>query len=257
MPAYGAIASAFGAYLSYQGQSNANQTNRDIATENRDFQQYMSNTAHRREVRDLIAAGLNPMLSVTKGQGATTPNPPIPTMHNPHQNSAQASQAAALIGAQIKKLNAEANQADATATQTTAMTPGAPGLQESQTGHYRASAGQAAAHEANIRQQMTNFPNVVNNVIADTLNKEAHAHLATAMRDMTLQQRLVYMRTHEEKMPAEIRELLARAEKLIVEAQQLRLELPEYLKRSEFWKSPAGTVKPYGEILRDIPLRRR
>lgn len=42
------------------------------AAKNRDWQALMSNTAHQREVRDLLAAGLNPILSAMGGNGATT-----------------------------------------------------------------------------------------------------------------------------------------------------------------------------------------
>ena len=40
------------------------------AAKNRDWQKMMSDTAHQREIRDLQAAGLNPILSATGGNGA-------------------------------------------------------------------------------------------------------------------------------------------------------------------------------------------
>ena len=47
------------------------QFNSDEAAKNRDWQKYMSDTAHQREIADLKAAGLNPVLSAMGGNGAS------------------------------------------------------------------------------------------------------------------------------------------------------------------------------------------
>lgn len=56
----------------WQEKQNAKamEFNASEAAKNRDWQQLMSNTAHQREVKDLMAAGLNPVLSAMNGNGA-------------------------------------------------------------------------------------------------------------------------------------------------------------------------------------------
>ena len=55
---------------SEQQSAKAMQFNAAEAQKNRDWQLMMSNTAHQREIKDLMAAGLNPVLSAMNGNGA-------------------------------------------------------------------------------------------------------------------------------------------------------------------------------------------
>lgn len=68
------IAGGIGAAASVFGGSSANSANRRENAKNLRFQEHMSNTAHRREVIDLREAGLNPILSATGGNGASSPS---------------------------------------------------------------------------------------------------------------------------------------------------------------------------------------
>ncbi len=73
-----AIAAGISGITSLVGGLFGNSANRKEANRNREFQAQQSNTAHRREVIDLKAAGLNPILSARLGGSSSSPGSIIP-----------------------------------------------------------------------------------------------------------------------------------------------------------------------------------
>lgn len=90
-----------------------NRQNIKYAEDANDTSVALANTAHQREVRDLQAAGLNPILSAS-GNGAAVPQLKVPDLSNPLGDAA--STARDLAGAVNGTLDAEIREAQANAT---------------------------------------------------------------------------------------------------------------------------------------------
>jgi hypothetical protein len=133
----GIVGSVISGALGFMGQEDTNEAQIEQAQKQMDFQERMSNTAHQREVKDLRAAGLNPILSAKLG-GASTPQGAQATIGNSAAAGVNSSAVAAniaktkeetknvaadtknkevnneLIGAQIRATLASAGQLEAT-----------------------------------------------------------------------------------------------------------------------------------------------
>ena len=127
--------------LSFLGGSERNQSQEAQASAQMAFQREMSNSAYQRQVADLKAAGINPMLAAKLG-GASTPQGAQAQIQDRISPAVQAYQAQRMNSAQVANIEADTGNKDA-----------ARKLMEAQAAAQYASVWQSQANAELVKNQ--------------------------------------------------------------------------------------------------------
>lgn len=111
----GALIGAGGSILSgvigSSGASDQNAANRSMTNKKMVWDLKVANSAHQRQVRDLRAAGLNPLLSVNRG--APSPSAAVIPAENTAKAGIEAANNTRLVSAQVKSMLEQAKKTEA------------------------------------------------------------------------------------------------------------------------------------------------
>lgn len=230
----GPVVGAASAYAGYKGQEEANSANRAMSQAQMDFQERMSNTSYQRAVKDMSAAGLNPMLAYSQG-GASSPAGSTAVMGN--KNAAAVGAASAAMAAQNMREQNSLLRAQ------TEKTVAEKALVEAQVGSTTASAGHLTAQADQIRQNMQMFD--------DQWKKLKYEADKMGWEQIKSKYEAGILNTEDmraaREMEFKIQQAKATAEKMAQQAKLLGLQVPGAVNEAAFENSLMGKNIRYFE----------
>jgi len=185
------VAALASAYMAYQGQKETNAANAEIAAQQMQFQERMSNTSYQRQVEDLKKAGINPMYGYMRASGASTPPGASYVAQNPAAAGSQAY--ASTAGARAASAQAAKTEVETEITEEVGLaqaranlekTVADLGLTTQQTAKVMTDTELSAAQIATEREKPAQVRALIDNLVATTqteLFKQLNLEQQTAL----------------------------------------------------------------------------
>jgi hypothetical protein len=219
------LATAATGVAGFLAQQDTNAQNRELASENTAFQERLSNTAYQRQVKDLEASGLNPMLAYIKGGGASTPSGTVMPMQNAVSaglSSAESASRSSLTNKQIPKVGAETENIGADTINKRAQRF----LIEAQTGLAGSTSDEKRSHIALMENQAEKISAEIKNIPLEG------DRLVALVKQLSATTNLVGFQSGTEEQRA--KQMSWMAVKTMIESDLLSLDKEAILKAENF-----------------------
>lgn len=218
------VGNVLGAWAGYEGTKDTNEANLQGVREKMAFDERMSNTSWQRGVKDMEAAGINPMLAFSRG-GASTPQAAVASLQNPMGNAvSSASQMATLFqsAAALSKSEAEVD------------------LLKAQTEQVRNTTVRPEVFSAQSQSQLEELLERVKGMHWDARQREINYNRDHETFSADVARRKAEARSARLRSEAD-EELPGRAE---AERRLLELEIPKSKSSADFYSS-LGSLEPW------------